>query len=244
VRSKNLKRSILKILGDGKSYGYDVHKKLMGEECHRPACPKRGDQPRPHPQNELRILLLDGNHRTRALTALPATSGLRIGEAAGLRVGNLNLDQEKVTVMALRSKSRSTRIAFISPENAQILRDYIRLEHLTPEDWLFPNQYDRKKTSRARRPLQPHTPQTNQDGATKETGPSKPHVRPTPTRIPQILLHKTHRRRSRQRRPRIPDGTQIRPRQLLPTHDRRPPPTRIPQGQRRLHLPNRHLSPT
>jgi PadR family transcriptional regulator PadR len=31
VRSKDLKRSILKILGDGESYGYEVHKKLMRE---------------------------------------------------------------------------------------------------------------------------------------------------------------------------------------------------------------------
>ena len=31
VRSKDLKRSILKILDDGESYGYDVHKKLMRE---------------------------------------------------------------------------------------------------------------------------------------------------------------------------------------------------------------------
>lgn len=96
-------------------------------------------------RDELRVLLLDSNHRTRALTALLATSGLRIGEAAGLRVANLNLDQEKVTVMALRSKSHRTRITFISPETAQTLRDYIRLEHLTPEDWLFPDKYDRKK---------------------------------------------------------------------------------------------------
>jgi integrase len=96
-------------------------------------------------RDEPRILLLDSNHRTRALTALLATSGLCIGEAAGLRAVNVNLDQEKVTVMALRSKSRSTRITFISPETAQILRDYIRLEHLTTEDWLFPDNYDRTK---------------------------------------------------------------------------------------------------
>jgi DNA-binding PadR family transcriptional regulator len=31
VRSKDLKRSILKILDDGESYGYEVHKKLMRE---------------------------------------------------------------------------------------------------------------------------------------------------------------------------------------------------------------------
>ena len=31
VRSKDLKRTILKILGDGESYGYDIHRKLMRE---------------------------------------------------------------------------------------------------------------------------------------------------------------------------------------------------------------------
>jgi integrase len=61
-------------------------------------------------RDEMRLLLRDSDPRVRALISLLATSGLRIGEAALLRVGNLNLDEERVTVMAKKTKSRSMRI--------------------------------------------------------------------------------------------------------------------------------------
>ena len=54
-------------------------------------------------RDEMRLLLMDSDPRVRALISLLATSGLRIGEAALLRIGNLNLDEEKVTVLDTRS---------------------------------------------------------------------------------------------------------------------------------------------
>jgi integrase len=90
-------------------------------------------------REELRILVLDTNPRTRALISLLASSGLRIGEAANLHVSNLDLLNNKVTVMAARSKSRQTRITFISNETARFLSDYLRGRVDRKDDWVFPD---------------------------------------------------------------------------------------------------------
>jgi integrase len=88
---------------------------------------------------------MDSDPRVRALISLLATSGLRIGEAAQLRIGNLNLDEEKVTVMARKTKSRSMRITFISSETAKLLRDYLRSRMNDIDAWLFPDTYQPEK---------------------------------------------------------------------------------------------------
>ena len=97
------------------------------------------------PTRELRLLLMNSDPRTRALISLLATSGLRIGEASTLRLGNVDLDREKVTVMALKTKSRATRISFISTETARLLRDYLRQRINHKDEWLFPDKYNPQK---------------------------------------------------------------------------------------------------
>jgi integrase len=93
-------------------------------------------------RDEMRVLLMDSNPRSRALVALLVTSGLRIGEAAALRVGHVNLLENKVTVAAARSKSRKTRITFITDETAKLLRDYLKGRENEKEAWLFPRLRD------------------------------------------------------------------------------------------------------
>lgn len=87
---------------------------------------------------ELRRILLACNTRARALIALLASSGLRIGEAGNLRVGNLDLLGNKVTVVAARSKSRRTRVTFITDETARFLREYLGQRINSKDEWLFP----------------------------------------------------------------------------------------------------------
>jgi integrase len=76
-------------------------------------------------RNEIRTMLLNSDRRTRALISLLATSGLRIGEAASLCVGNLELLANKIVLSSPKSKSRLTRLTFITDETAGFIRDYL-----------------------------------------------------------------------------------------------------------------------
>ncbi|MGD0424012.1 MAG: site-specific integrase [Candidatus Bathyarchaeia archaeon] len=93
-------------------------------------------------RQEVRDLLINTNARGRALVALLCTSGVRIGEASNLRIGNVDLDRLTVTILGTRSKSKKTRITFISKETAQFIREYLGKRIDRKEEWLFPNEDD------------------------------------------------------------------------------------------------------
>jgi integrase len=96
-------------------------------------------------REEMRSILLNSNRKTRALVALLATSGLRIGEAANLRIANLELLSNKVTLMSSRTKSRRTRVTFFSDETAAFIREFLGTRLQNKEDWLFPDDDDPKR---------------------------------------------------------------------------------------------------
>jgi integrase len=98
-------------------------------------------------REELRLLVLNANPRTRALISLLATSGPRIGEAAGLRVGNVDFEKCQISVVAARTKSRATRLTLISTETVKFLRDYLKKHVEDKDSWLFPNDDDPKKSA-------------------------------------------------------------------------------------------------
>jgi integrase len=90
-------------------------------------------------RQEIRILLLNSDKRTRALISLLATSGLRIGEAAALRVGNLELLTNKIVLSSAKSKSRHIRTTFFGDETATFIREYLGPQQLENKAaWLFP----------------------------------------------------------------------------------------------------------
>ena len=91
-------------------------------------------------RQELRNLIINAPPLTRALIALLASSGLRIGEAANLRVGNLELAANRVTVTAAKTKSRRTRTTFISDEASAFIREYLGTRINRKDEWLFPDQ--------------------------------------------------------------------------------------------------------
>jgi integrase len=77
---------------------------------------------------------------------LLATSGLRVGEAAALKVGNLELLSNKITLASSRTKSRRSGITFLSDEAAGFLREYLGPRVNRKDEWVFPakdpNQHD------------------------------------------------------------------------------------------------------
>jgi len=93
-------------------------------------------------KQELRTIILNANPCARALISLLATSGMRIGEAGQLRIGNLELLKNKVTVVANCTKSRRTRVAFITDETAGFIREYLGRRIDSKDEWLFPDPED------------------------------------------------------------------------------------------------------
>ncbi len=88
-------------------------------------------------REEMRTIVLNSDRKTRALISLLATSGLRIGEAAALRVGNVDFENCKVTLLSSRTKSRRNRVTFITEETAGFLKEYLGRRVAKKEDWIF-----------------------------------------------------------------------------------------------------------
>jgi integrase len=93
-------------------------------------------------REEMRSILLNCERRTRALVSLLATSGLRIGEAVSLRISSLDLSNNKVTLMSMRTKNRRPRYTFFTDETAQFITEYLGSRLMRKEEWLFPEKMD------------------------------------------------------------------------------------------------------
>lgn len=96
-------------------------------------------------REELRGLILNSGPGTRTLIALLTSSGLRIGEAGNLRIGNLELLSNRITVIANKTKSRRTRVGFITDETAGFIREYLGRRIDSKDEWLFPDPEDPSK---------------------------------------------------------------------------------------------------
>ena len=88
-------------------------------------------------REEIREIILNSDKKTRALVGILATSGLRLGEAASLRIGNLDFESNKVTVMSQRTKSRRGRVVFTTDEAANFLKEYIGARLKNKDEWVF-----------------------------------------------------------------------------------------------------------
>ena len=70
------------------------------------------------------------------------SSGMRIGEAAALRVCDVEFGKtgqpSKISLKARTTKTRKKRVTFISPEAAEILRQYLGERTKQPDDYVFP----------------------------------------------------------------------------------------------------------
>jgi integrase len=89
-------------------------------------------------REEMRAIILNSDRRTRALVSLLATSGLRVGEVASLRIGEVDFLKNKITLMAARTKTKKSRFTYFSDETAQFLREYLGERVNRKDEWLFP----------------------------------------------------------------------------------------------------------
>jgi len=95
--------------------------------------------------DELRRILLWGKLRTKTLILVLASSGMRVGEAIKLRVGDLELGSSPVKVSLsprVASKTGKGRVTYISDEAADYLRQYLEKRVKEPEAWVFISEAD------------------------------------------------------------------------------------------------------
>lgn len=83
--------------------------------------------------SELRRILTHMDVKGKALFLVLASSGMRIGEALKLRLGDLELDRElaKISIRGEYTKTGNPRIAFISREAKEALEEWLKLREAT-----------------------------------------------------------------------------------------------------------------
>jgi site-specific recombinase XerC len=73
--------------------------------------------------------------RNKAPIALLSDSGLRISEALRLRVEDVRFGERTISVIS--GKGAKDGIGFFGAETAQMLRSWLAVRHVFPEDFLF-----------------------------------------------------------------------------------------------------------
>jgi len=94
---------------------------------------------RPFTDEEIRKILRVAGFRYRAIFLTALTSGLRAGELGALQVKDLDLDASPATVQvaAATSKSRESRITYVSDEAANLLKELVKGR--AAEEYVFNN---------------------------------------------------------------------------------------------------------
>jgi integrase len=91
-----------------------------------------------------KIILNSHSERVRVLIQLLAQTGLRIGEALRLKVGNIDFANKMIRLSAVATKSGQAREIPLCAELAETLRSYLEKRRVNSE-WLFPSHLDPKK---------------------------------------------------------------------------------------------------
>jgi integrase/recombinase XerD len=81
------------------------------------------------------MLVATRNIREKAMLALLVYTGLRNRELVDLRVSDVDVPQQAITIRA--GKGQRGRVCCVSGECMEILADYLRERRGGPEDWLF-----------------------------------------------------------------------------------------------------------
>ncbi len=120
--------------------------------------------PRPKRKNTLpkvlsesevkRFLAALKSPKHRAISFVLYSGGLRVSEAARLKVKDI--DSERGQIHVRQGKGRKDRYVMLSPVTLDVLRECVRVER--PHDWLFPagHRRDRHITSRVIQTLLGH----------------------------------------------------------------------------------------
>jgi integrase len=91
-----------------------------------------------------KIILNSHSERVRVLIQLLCQTGLRLGEALRLKVGNIDFANKVIRLSAAATKSGESREIPLCGELAETLRGYLE-KRSVKSDWLFPSHLDPKK---------------------------------------------------------------------------------------------------
>ncbi len=96
--------------------------------------------------NEVRrILESTGNSKHRTVLAIIYFCGLRVHEALGIKISDLNLTEN--TLLISQAGGNKNRIIMLSPSLLEILRTYYK--NYRPQNYLFEGQYGKKYSERS-----------------------------------------------------------------------------------------------
>lgn len=85
------------------------------------------------------------NPKHRALLMTAYAGGLRVSEAVGLRVADI--DSKRMLIRIRQGKGRKDRYVNLSPRLLEVLREYWRI--FRPSDWLFPGKTPSRPLTRS-----------------------------------------------------------------------------------------------
>jgi site-specific recombinase XerD len=158
--SDDVRRWLLHLLQTGRSHSYTNQAVSALRFLHRhvldapvpvakiPRPKRKKTLPKVLSESEVkRFLAALKSPKHRAIAFVLYSAGLRVSEAARLKV--TDIDAERGQIHVRQGKGRKDRYVMLSPVVLEVLREYARVER--PHDWLFPagHRRDRHITSRA-----------------------------------------------------------------------------------------------
>jgi site-specific recombinase XerD len=177
VDRDEIRRWLLYLLRSGRSHSYVnqalsalrfLHRSVLrtpGPVAHIPRTKQKKTLPKVLSESEVkRFLQALGSPKHRAIAFILYSGGLRVSEAARLKVGDIDSNRSQIHIR--QGKGRKDRYVMLSPVVLGVLREYVRVER--PHDWLFPAGHRRD------RHITPRTIQRQVSLAAKRAGIKKP----------------------------------------------------------------------
>jgi len=97
-------------------------------------------------RDEVRRILLRSKLPTKAAVAMLASSGMRLGELAQLKVSNIqfgeNNSPSRIILKPSTTKTRRRRLTFLSAEASELLKEYLGEKVSDPKTVIFPEGSD------------------------------------------------------------------------------------------------------
>ncbi|MFH1763817.1 MAG: site-specific integrase [Gemmatimonadota bacterium] len=158
--SREVRDWLIRKIRDGRSHHYTnqalsalrfLHLKVLGAPAPVAGIPRakaKKTLPVVLSESEVRRFLdALGSPKQRAIAFVLYSGGLRVSEAARLKI--TDIDSERGQIHVRQGKGGKDRYVMLSPVVLGVLREYVRVER--PYDWLFPrsDRRDRHITTRA-----------------------------------------------------------------------------------------------
>jgi len=162
VDSNEVRRWLLHLMGTGRSHSYTnqalsairfLHRAVLRAPAPVSGIPRAKQKkalPKVLSEDEVRRFLAAlKNPKHRAIAFVLYSAGLRVSEAARLKVSDIDSDRCQIHVP--QGKGRKDRYVMLSSVVLSVLREYARIER--PSDWILPAGHRR---DRHHRQVHPH----------------------------------------------------------------------------------------